>query len=85
MKVLAKAESKKIIDELVDKFDKGKNFYKSTDYKEANLEDDFLKPLLKALNWNVSNEGIQRAADREVIVQAKGKHGKAPDYLLQLD
>lgn len=85
MKVLAKAESKKIIDELVEKFDKGKTFYKSTDYKEANLEDDFLKPLLRALNWNVSNEGIQRAADREVIVQAKGKHGKAPDYLLQLD
>jgi type I restriction-modification system DNA methylase subunit len=85
MNLLSKDQSKKVVSELVEKFDKGKKFYKSTDYKEANLEDDFLKPFLRALNWNVSNEGIQRAADREVIVQAKGKHGKEPDYLLQLD
>ncbi|MFO1480325.1 MAG: TaqI-like C-terminal specificity domain-containing protein [Turneriella sp.] len=85
MELFSKEKSKRAISDLVEKFEKGKKFYKSTDYKEANLEDDFLKPFLRALNWNVSNEGIHRAADREVIVQAKGKHGKEPDYLLQLD
>lgn len=85
MENMSKEKAKLIIGDLVSKFDKGKAFYKSTDYKEANLEDDFLKPFLKALNWNISNEGIHRAADREVIVQAKGRDGKEPDYLLQLD
>ncbi|MBX3724179.1 MAG: hypothetical protein KF713_20195, partial [Turneriella sp.] len=84
MEVISKLKSKAIIEELVSKFDKGKSFYRSTDYKEANVEDDFIKPFLKALNWNISNEGIHRPADREVIVQAKGKNGKEPDYLLQL-
>jgi len=79
-------ESKKYISELVDHFDKNIEIIKKGDsYKEANVEDEFIKPLFKYLNWNISNEGISNLADREFIVQAKGKFGKEPDYLLQID
>ena len=79
-------ESKKHIAILTEHFDKNIEIIKSGDsYKEANVEDEFIKPLFRYLNWNVTNEGIKNLAEREFIVQAKGKHGKEPDYLLQLD
>ena len=79
-----KEEAKKAIRKLVEQFDSQVIFYKSNKYKEANVEDDFIKPFFCALNWNTSNEGLS-PAQREVIVQAKGKKGKEPDYLLQLN
>ena len=79
-----KEEARNKVGELVEQFHSKIKFYKSDQYKEANLEDDFIKPFFRALNWNVSNEGLS-PADREVIVQAKGREGKEPDYLLQLD
>ena len=85
MKQHTKAEAKSEITRLVDHFGEKIDFYKSDNYKEANLEDEYLKPFLRYLNWNTSNEGIQNVANREVIVQAKGKRGKEPDYLLQLE
>jgi len=85
MKIYSKDEAKSEITRLVDDFGKNIDFYKSDKYKEANLEDEYLKPFLRYLNWNVSNEGITNIANREVIVQAKGKRGKEPDYLLQLE
>ena len=83
--VFTKEEAKKGIGDLVNRFRVKIDFYKSDGYKEAQLEDTFLKPLLIFLNWNVLGEGIHSPADREVIVQAKGKGGKEPDYLLQID
>lgn len=85
MKLYSKNEAKSEITRLVDAFGHKLDYYKSDQYKEANLEDDYLKPFLRYLNWNASNEGIVNIANREVIVQAKGKLGKEPDYLLQLD
>jgi type I restriction-modification system DNA methylase subunit/REP element-mobilizing transposase RayT len=79
-------EAKTEIAKLVEDFDRKISIIKKGDsYKEANVEDEFIKPLFKYLNWNISNEGIKNIADREFIVQAKGKGGKEPDYLLQLD
>lgn len=78
-------ESKEKISKLVEDFDHKKNLIKSDLYKEANVEDEFIKPLFRYLNWNISNEGIQNIANREFIVQAKGKNGKEPDYLLQTE
>lgn len=78
-------ESKKMIGNLVENFEKNISIIKSNQYKEANVEDEFIKPFFKYLNWNTSNEGIKNFSEREFIVQAKGKFGKEPDYLLQLD
>lgn len=78
-------ESKSNIGKLVEDFNNKIGIIKTDKYKEANVEDEFIKPFFKYLNWNISNEGIGNIADREFIVQAKGKGGKEPDYLLQLD
>ena len=83
--IFTKEQAKKKIGDLVENFDAKIKFYKSDAYKEAQLEDEYLKPFLRCLNWNVSSEGISSPADREVIVQVKGKKGKEPDYLLQLE
>lgn len=78
-------ESKSNISRLVDDFHNKIKIIRTDKYKEANIEDEYIKPLFKYLNWNISNEGITNIADREFIVQAKGKGGKEPDYLLQLE
>lgn len=81
-----KEESRKRIQELTENFEEKLDYIKSSGQcKEAQIEDEFIKPLFKYLNWNISNEGIKNPGDREFIVQAKGKNGKEPDYLLQLD
>lgn len=84
--MFSKEESRKKIQELAESFEEKLDFIKTSgQYKEAQIEDEFIKPLFRYLNWNIYNEGIQNPADREFIVQAKGKNGKEPDYLLQLD
>jgi len=84
--MFTKEESRKKIQELTESFEGKIDFIKTSgDYKEAQIEDEFIKPLFRYLNWNISNEGIQNPSEREFIVQAKGRNGKEPDYLLQLD
>jgi adenine-specific DNA-methyltransferase len=84
--MFTKEESRKKIQELTESFEEKLDFIKSSGkYKEAQIEDEFIKPLFRYLNWNISNEGIQNPADREFIVQAQGRNGKEPDYLLKLD
>ena len=79
-------ESLAKITQLVEHFENNiQSIKKGNTYKEANVEDEFIKPFFLALNWNTSNEGITNLSEREFIVQAKGKYGKEPDYLLKLD
>lgn len=81
-----KQEAKEHIAELAENFGSKLDFIKTSgQYKEAQIEDEFIKPLFKYLNWNISNEGIANSSEREFIVQAQGRNGKEPDYLLQLD
>ncbi len=81
-----KEESKEKIKALVEKFESVLSIIKqSRQYKEAQIEDEFIKPLFKYLNWNVTNEGILNPYKREFIVQASSGDGREPDYLLQLD
>lgn len=64
-------EAKSKISELVDDFDRKIDIIKKgSTHKEANIEDEYIKPLSRYLNWNISNEGIKNIADREFIVQA---------------
>lgn len=82
----SKEEAREQIKNLAESFESKIDYIKNSgQYKEAQIEDEFIKPLFKYLNWNISNEGISNTADREFIVQAKGRNGKEPDYLLQLD
>jgi adenine-specific DNA-methyltransferase len=84
--MFTKEESRIKVKDLTENFELKLEFIKNSgQYKEAQIEDEFIKPLFRYLNWNISNEGIKNPAEREFIVQAQGKNGKEPDYLLQLD
>ncbi len=51
---------------------------------EAQIENNFVRPLFEYLNWNTHNEGLA-ARDYEFVVQRTDRYGKRPDYVLQLD
>ncbi len=51
---------------------------------EAQIENNFVRPLFEFLNWNTRNEGLA-VADYEFVVQRTDRYGKRPDYILQLD
>ena len=51
---------------------------------EAQIENDFIRPLFKYLNWNTRNEGFA-VADYEFVLKRTIRGGKRPDYILQLD
>lgn len=87
MRIFSKSESKKEISELVNQFEKNISIYKKDGYKEAQLENDFLRPLFECLNWNVGNRGLD--PESQVFqLQVTGKTGtdknKRPDYLVRI-
>lgn len=51
---------------------------------EAQIENNFIRPLFRYLNWNTENEGLSHA-HYEFKVQATNKKGLRPDYILSLD
>jgi type I restriction-modification system DNA methylase subunit len=51
---------------------------------EAQIENNFIRPLFRYLNWNMENEGLSHA-HYEFKVQATNKKGLRPDYILNLD
>ena len=51
---------------------------------EAQIENDFIRPLFEALNWNVRNEGLS-PTQQEFRLQRTDRTGKRPDYILHLD
>ncbi|MCG2811504.1 MAG: Eco57I restriction-modification methylase domain-containing protein [Candidatus Aminicenantes bacterium] len=51
---------------------------------EAQIENNFIRPLFRYLNWNTSNEGLA-VVDYEFILNRTSRGGKRPDYTLQLD
>ncbi|MBP7552579.1 MAG: N-6 DNA methylase [Spirochaetes bacterium] len=90
---MTKEQSKENIKRLVDQFDKEVDLLKKSDFKsEAQVEEQYIKPLFQNLNWNIHN--IDLASGREeFIVQYKHKlkitfdqgdeNLKRPDYLLR--
>ena len=72
---------------LIDHFDRNKEFYKSKEYKEDHLRQEFLNPLFKSMGWDMENEAGDAPQYKEVIsedrIQIKGKP-KAPDYAFRI-
>lgn len=72
---------------LVRLFESNKEFYKSKDYKEDHLRQEFLNPFFKALGWDMDNEQHFAPQYREVIhedrIEIEGKP-KAPDYSFRI-
>ena len=72
-----------VVRELVERFDANKDTYRSGQYNEAQLREEFLNPLFEALGWDVYNRKGYAAPYKEVIHEDAIKIGgrtKAPDY-----
>jgi len=78
----SKEEAKAGIGKLVEDFKR--NQARLRNQAEAQIENNFIRPLFKYLNWNTVNEGLA-VADYEFVVNRTGRSGKRPDYTLQLD
>lgn len=79
-----KEQSKEEIKKLVEQFDNDFGGKKNPDFKEAHLEEKYIKPFFSYLNWNIHNENIQKGRE-EFRVQTSHrvkKTVKEPDYEL---
>ena len=73
----------KEIVELVDRFNRNLDAYRSDEYNEARLRREFIDPFFRALGWDVDNESGAAEAYKDVIHEDSikvGKATKAPDY-----
>lgn len=80
-------EAPEIIKELVEKFERNIKAYKSSDYKEEQLKQEFLNPFFEALGWDIDNRSNAAPQYRDVIFEDSIKVAggtKAPDYCFTL-
>ncbi len=73
--------------ELVERFDRNREAYRSLQYNEMQLRREFLDPFFAALGWDVDNRGGWAEAYKEVIHEDAIKIGgftKAPDYCFRV-
>ena len=80
-------ESRKKVQQLVNKFDEHFDSYKNQNYNETNVRTQFINPFFELLGWDVYNkEGIPEE-HRDVIPESRIKMNggnKAPDYSFTL-
>ena len=75
-----------IID-LVERFEKNLESYKSPAYNEEQLRSEFLEPFFEALGWDIYNKSGHAEAYKDVIREDAVKVGsatKAPDYCFRI-
>lgn len=75
------------VKKLIETFGNNIDFYKSGQYNEAQLRQEFLDPFFKALGWDMDNEEGLAPQYRDVIHEASIKIGgstKAPDYAFSI-
>ncbi|MEW6356492.1 MAG: N-6 DNA methylase [Planctomycetota bacterium] len=77
----------KQIAQLVERFDRNREAYRSGQYNEAQLRQEFINPFFIALGWDVYNTKGYAEAYKEVIhedaLSVGGKH-EAPDYCFRI-
>jgi len=72
---------------LVERFERNRDAYRSSDYNEAQVRLELINPFFKALGWDVYNEAGYAEAYKEVIHEDAIKVGgatKAPDYAFRI-
>ena len=73
--------------ELVERFERGRDAYRSPGYNETQLRREFLDPFFAALGWDVDNRAGWAEVYKEVIHEDAIKIGgftKAPDYCFRV-
>ncbi len=77
---------KEILD-LVEHFDRNRDAYRSGQYNETQLRQEFLNPFFEVLGWDVNNKQGYAEAYKDVIHEDAIKVGgatKAPDYCFRI-
>ncbi len=75
------------VKKLIETFGNNLDFYKSGQYNEAQLRQEFLDPFFKELGWDMDNAAGLAPQYRDVIHEASIKIGgstKAPDYAFSI-
>jgi type I restriction-modification system DNA methylase subunit len=73
--------------ELIEKYDRNREQYSSSGYKEAELRKEFLDPLFELLGWDMSNKAGNAEQYKDVVhEQSLDVEGatKAPDYAFRI-
>jgi len=76
-----------IILDLIERFERNKEAYKSGAYNETQVRREFIDPFFQALGWDVNNEAGNAEAYKDVIHEDAVKVGgvtKAPDYSFRI-
>jgi hypothetical protein len=75
------------VEELVERFGRNAEAYRSSAYNEEQLRVEFINPFWKALGWDVENEAGHALAYRDVLHEEAlpaGGGSKAPDYCFRI-
>jgi hypothetical protein len=73
--------------ELVARFDRNREAYKSGNYNETQVRREFIDPLFKALGWDIDNQLGHAEAYKDVVHEDAIKVGdgvRAPDYCFRI-
>src|SRR5947209_1128281 len=73
--------------ELIERFDRNRDVYRSNNYNETRLRIEFVDPFFKALGWDMNNERGYAEAYKDVVHEDAIKVGgatKAPDYCFRI-
>src|SRR6266446_3901815 len=73
--------------DLIQRFDRNREAYRSPNYNETQLRREFLDPLFKSLGWDIDNEQGYAEAYKDVVHEDAIKVGeatKAPDYSFRI-
>ncbi|NLO72789.1 MAG: N-6 DNA methylase [candidate division WS1 bacterium] len=85
--VSAPDDCRRQVAELVERFGRNRDQYRSAAYNEATLRTEFLDPFFEALGWDVANRAgyaeAYKDVVREVSVEVEGGR-KAPDYCFRI-
>lgn len=76
-----------IIADLVERFERNLDAYRSQAYNETQARQEFINPFFEALDWDVANKAGHAEAYKDVIHEDAIKDGgatKAPDYCFRI-
>lgn len=74
---------------LVQKYEQGKDVYRTSRFNETQVRNEFLDPLFEILGWDIRNNAGKNTNEREVLLEEPLKanaasHTKKPDYTFRL-
>ncbi len=62
-------EIKKTIQALVEKYKSNRDFYRTSNFNETQVRNEFLDPLFEALGWDIRNISGKKTNEREVLLE----------------